>query len=306
MRIVTMATGGIGGFLAVKLAKAGHEVACIARGAHLDAIRQNGLRLDGPDGSETVHPWKATDNADGLCPVDVVIMGVKAGALETAARVVLPVVSDQTLVVPFFNGVEAVERLTQILPERSVANGTAYVSTTLSAPGVIAQTGDFGRFVFGETDNSVSPRIQALQSALVAAGVQAEIPADITVEMWTKAVLMCAMSGTTAAARTTVGEIRDTPELAQLAQDVMGEAHDVAIAKGVALAPDLPQRYWEFVATLPDAMRASAAIDLERGNPLEIPWINGSIVRIGRKLGVPTPANKAILALLTPYAEGSR
>lgn len=262
MRIVMMATGGIGGFLAVRMTQAGHEVVCIARGAHLEAIKSNGLTLTGAETSETVHPWKVTESVDGIGPVDAVILGVKAGGLEAAAKAVLPIVNDQ------------------------------------------AQNGDFSRFVFGETDNTVSPRIQALQTAMTGSGIQADVPADIAAEVWTKIVLMSAMAGTTASARTTVGNIRSTPALARVFQDVMIETHKVGLGKGIPLCADLPEKHWEYVATLPESMRASAAIDLEKGNPLEIPWINGAIVRTGQQLGIPTPVNQTINAILTPFANG--
>ena len=146
MKIATVATGGIGGFLAVKLGLRGHKVATIARGAHLDAI--------------------STDDPKNVGEVDAVIFGVKGDDLETAAKACLPLVGRQTVVVPFLNGVEASDRLTKIIPQQNVANGMAQVSTTISAPGVITQTGDFNQFVFAERDNQPSERIAALQRAL--------------------------------------------------------------------------------------------------------------------------------------------
>ena len=141
MRIATMATGGIGGFLAVKLTQDGHEVATIARGAHLDAILKDGLTLETANGRETVRPWMATADTSQVGPVDAILLGVKGDALDTAARACLPMIGPDTVVVPFLNGVEASDRLAKILPESHVANGVARVSTTISAPGIIRQTG---------------------------------------------------------------------------------------------------------------------------------------------------------------------
>ena len=143
MKIATVATGGIGGFLAVKLGLRGHQVATIARGAHLDTISREGLILEAPSGKFTVHPWIATDDPKEVGEVDAVIFGVKGDDLEAAAKACLPLLGPETVVVPFLNGVEAADRLTKIIPEQNVANGMAQVSTTISAPGVTTQTGDF-------------------------------------------------------------------------------------------------------------------------------------------------------------------
>jgi 2-dehydropantoate 2-reductase len=306
MRIATLATGGIGGFLAVRLTQAGHEVACIARGPHLAAIRTGGLRLEKDGQVETVHPWKATDAPAEVGPVDAVIFGVKGGGLESAARAVVPMLSADTIVVPFLNGVEASDRLAAILPAQNVANGVAYVSTTIAEPGLIRQVGDFQRFLFGERDNRDSPRLAALRQAIRAGGADAPDVADIDVEVWTKFVLFSALSGITAAGRCTLGTIRDTPDLAALFRTVMAETEVLAKARGVALPPDLAATHWERIQSQPEGMRASTAIDLEKGAPLETPWINGAVVRLAAEAGIAVPANAALAAVLAPWVDGRR
>ena len=186
MKIATMATGGIGGYLAVKLSDAGFKVATIARGAHLAAIKENGLILDGPNGYEKANPWLATDNPSDIGAVDVIIFGVKCGALEAAAEACKPMLKKETIVVPFLNGVETVDRLCKILPKANIANGVARVSTTIKAPGIIKQTGDFRTFIFAECDNRPSNRITALQEAITKAGAIAPVTSDINKEMWSK------------------------------------------------------------------------------------------------------------------------
>ena len=216
MRIATMATGGIGGFLAVKLSNSGHEVATIARNAHLDAIRKNGLRLEGPSGAESAKPWLATDNPADVGEVDAIIFGVKGDHLEDAARACRPMLGSNTVVVPFLNGVEAAHRLLEILPERNVANGMAQISTTIASPGVIRQTGEFNSFVFAERDSRPSKRIDALRQAINEAGSKAPRTNDIERDVWLKFVLFSAVSGVTAAARCTMEDIVSTPELETL------------------------------------------------------------------------------------------
>ena len=170
MKIATMATGGIGGFLAVKLALSGHQVATIARGEHLEAIKENGLTLEGPKGLETIRPLIATDEPSEVGEVDVVIFGIKGDGLDAAAQACLPMLGKDTVVVPFSNGVEAYERLVVHLPTHNVAKGVAGISTTISQPGVIKQTGKFCQFVFAESDSKASRRIKDLQNAINEAG----------------------------------------------------------------------------------------------------------------------------------------
>lgn len=304
MRIATLATGGIGGYLAAKLAQAGHEVATIARGAHLEAIRRNGLTLDGPNGRVTVRPWKATDTPAEVGAVDAVLFGVKGDALPDAARACLPMLGPETVVVPFLNGVEAAERLLEILPEGTVGNGMAQVSTTISEPGVIRQTGTFATFTFAERDSRPSARIDALRAAFRGAGIDAPETGDIDRAVWTKFVLFSAVSGVTAAGRCTIGDILAHPPLAALFRQVLTETAGIGRALGVALPEDAEDRAWNIARSLPPAMRASTAIDLEHGRPLEIEWVSGAAVRLAERAGVPAPANRTLYALLLPHRDG--
>lgn len=304
MRIATMATGGIGGYLAVKLANTGHEVATIARGAHLEAIRAHGLRLETGDGSEVAHPWIATDDPKEVGVVDAIIFGVKGDALETAARACLPMIGPDTVVVPFLNGVEASERLIQILPERNVANGVARISTTISEPGVITQTGAFQSFIFAERDSRPSARIDALRSAINDAGASAPVTHDIDKELWSKFVLFSALSGVTAAGRCTIGDIRSIPQLEALFRRAMSETMQIGRALGVALDADLETQVWNSMMAFPPQGRASTAIDLEHGRPLEIDWVSGAVTRLAEKAGIDAPVNAALYAILLPHKQG--
>jgi len=304
MKIATLGTGGIGGFLAVKLMHAGHEVATIARGDHLRAIRESGLTLDTPTERETLNPWKATDDPTEVGDVDVIIFGVKGDALAPAARSCLPMIGPSTVVVPFLNGVEGSDRLAAILPEQNVANGVAHVSTTIAEPGVIRQTGEFNRFVFAERDNAASDRIERLRAAINLAGLVAPPVNDIEKEMWAKFVLFSAVSGVTTAARCTMGDIVANDPLARLFRAVINETAALARVRGAALPDTIEAATWDMAQTLPAAMRASTAIDLENGRPLEIEWISGAAARLSREAGLAAPMNAALYALLLPYKDG--
>lgn len=313
MKIATMATGGIGGYLAVRLTQAGLDVAAIARGAHLTAIQANGLRLEAVTRGETglqhdvvtTRPWRVTDAPEEVGPVDAVIFAVKGDGLEPAAEALRPMLGPETVVLPFLNGVEASARLAAILPERHVGDGVARISTTVAAPGVIRQTGAFATFQFAERDSRPSPRIDALRAAFRAAGVDAPEVPDVEAELWRKFVLFSAVSGVTAAARCAMGDVIDTPALGRLFQTVLAETAAVGRARGVALEPDLEAKIWAGAQTMPRTMRASTAIDLEAGRPLEIEWISGAAARLAEAAGLAAPANQALYAVLSPFRRGA-
>jgi len=304
MKIATMATGGIGGYLAVKLSNAGFKVATIARGDHLTAINENGLILDGPNGYEKANPWLATDSPSDIGAVDVIIFGVKCGALEAAAEACKPMLKKETIVVPFLNGVETVDRLCKILPKANIANGVARVSTTIKAPGIIKQTGDFRTFIFAECDNRPSNRITALQEAITKAGAFAPVTSDIDKEMWSKFIVFSAISGATAAGRCTLGQVIKSTSLSKVFQKIISETTATARAYGINLSSSVEQDIWAIVKELPPDVRASTAVDLEKGLPLEVDWISGAVTRLAKAKGLEAPTNETIHGLLSPYKDG--
>jgi len=306
MKIATMATGGIGGFLAVRLGKAGHQVATIARGAHLAAIREHGLTLTGADGTSTVRPWKASDQPGDIGAVDAVIFAVKGDDLDQAADACRPLLASHTVVIPFLNGVEAADRLAKRLPPENVADGVAYISTTIAEPGLIRQTGEFNRFLFAERDNRPSQRIDALRDAINLSGSSAPPTRDIQLEVWKKFLMFSAVSGVTAAARCTMKDIAESAPLAELFRTVIAETAAVGRACGVALPATSEKDTWAAAQGLPPAMRASTAIDLENGRPLEIEWVSGAVARLARNNGLEAPINGALYALLGPYRNGAK
>jgi 2-dehydropantoate 2-reductase len=306
MKFATMATGGIGGYLAVRLTQAGHQVATIARGKHLDAIRTHGLRFESPSGEAVVKPWIATNDPSEVEDVDTIFFGVKGDGLDHAAELCKLMLGSETVVIPFLNGVEAADRLARILPPENVANGLAQISTTIARPGLIRQTGVFNRFVFAERDSRPSVRIDRIREALESAGVSAPPTDDIERDVWLKFVLFSAMSGVTAAARCTVGEIRDNIALSELFRTVLAETAALARARDIAIPTDAEAEIWKTVQNLPQTMRASTAIDLEAGRPLEIEWISGAVKRMAAENGQDVPVNAALYALLSPHKNGAK
>ncbi|MEM7425636.1 MAG: 2-dehydropantoate 2-reductase [Pseudomonadota bacterium] len=304
MKIATMATGGIGGYLAVRLATAGHQVATIARGPHLEAIRTNGLKLEGYDGDQMIEPWIATDDPQDVGPVDAIIFGVKGDATRSAGEACKPMLGEDTIVIPFLNGVEASDILKEVLPERNVGNGVAQVSTTISAPGVIRQTGEFNRFIFAERDSSPSERVDALRKAIDDAGSSAPATDDIVRDLWFKFVLFSAGSGITAAARCTIGDITGNPHLTALYKAAVAEAAALARARNIGLPDTIEEDVWQTALAFPPTMKASTALDLEKGLPLEIDWITGAVLRLSEEAGLDAPVSRTLYALLSPYRNG--
>lgn len=305
MRFAIIGVGGVGGPFGAALAEAGHDANFVARGAHLDAIRRNGLRIDGPK-QVHVEAAQATGDTSSIGPVDAVLFTVKTFALEEAAKSLPPLLKPGAAVIALQNGVDAEERLGRLIGDAYVMGGVAEISAAISEPGVIRQVSEYKRIRFGEMDGRMSARGEAILAAFQAAGLDATFTQDIQKALWTKFVMLAAMSGLTSAARATFGALRGDPETRALMAAAVGEAVAVGRAKGVDLGPDAVPRTLAWIETLPAQGRASMAIDLERGNRLELPWLSGAVVRLGKELGVPTPVHAFICAILKLHQEGKK
>ena len=302
MRIAVMGAGGIGGYFGTRLALGGSDVAFIARGAHLAAIRANGLRVESPLGDLRLAKPRASDDPAGLGPVDVVLFGVKLWDTEIAARTVLPLLGPDTAVVSFQNGVQKDDVLKRVLGERAILGGVAYIAATIARPGVIRHTGTMQKLVFGEYGGARSARTEALLDACRRAGIDAEISADIRRAIWEKFVFLVGLSGTTATMRKPIGPIRSNPQTRAFLLDAMREVVAVGRAQGVPLAEDFAEKQLGFCDTLPTDMTSSMHRDLERGARLEVRWLSGDVVERGKTTGVATPVNRAIYDILTLHA----
>lgn len=304
MKIAVMGSGGVGGYFGAKLARAGSDVTFIARGAHLAAMRAGGLRVKSQLGDIHIEAPKVTDDPAGVGPVDLVLFGVKLWDTETAARATLPLVGPNTGVVSFQNGVQKDELLRSILGETAVIGGVCYIAATIAAPGVIEHGGTMQRLVFGELDGKPSARTSDFLAACKAAGIDAEVSADIRRTTWEKFVFLVGLSATTATMRAPVGEVRSHPRTRAMLLEAMREVVAVGRAEGVALAKDFADNRLAFCDGLPPGMNASMRNDLERGNRLEVQWLSGDVVARGERLGVPTPVNRTVYDILALHAGG--
>jgi 2-dehydropantoate 2-reductase len=306
MRIAVLGTGGVGGYFGGRLAATGADMAFVARGAHLAAMKQRGLRIESPQGDVHVPSVKATDDPAAIGPVDIVLFTVKLYDTEAAVRMLPPLLGPGTLVVPLENGVESVDTLTRAVGREHVAGGTAYVAAVISEPGVIRHTA-MGRLIVGplegQSDRSRS-MLESLVEACRKAGFDAALSNRIDVDIWAKFVRLSVFSGMTTVARSAIGTLRDDPALADMMRGALRESMSVALARGVPLTDALIDEVQVATAALPPNARSSMLEDLERGRPLELPWLSGAVVRIGQELGVPTPIHRFITAVLGPHVNG--
>lgn len=304
MRIAVMGAGGLGGYFGARLCLGGSDVHFIARGRHLQAMRDDGLRVEGPEPLH-VPRVQATDDARSIGTVDLVMLCVKLWDTEAALEQVRPLVGAHTAVISFQNGVLKDRAVEQAFGAGRAMGGVGYVATTIDRPGVIRQTGPMQRLLFGELDGSWSARGEAFLQACLAGGIKAELSEDIRREIWQKFVFLVGLSGTTTTMRKTIGPIREHAQTRAFLLDVMREVVAVGRAHGV----NLPEDYAEVRLKLADDvafdMTSSMHHDLERGNRLEVRWLAGAVAELGRGKGVPTPLNRAIADILALHAGGA-
>ena len=305
MKIAVMGSGGVGGYFGGCLAATGCDVQFVARGAHLQAMRTRGLRILRPDGDLHVAEMRATDDPGTIGPVDIVLFTVKLYDMETAAEAIRPLLGADTAVIPFLNGVEAVEALGRAVGPGHVMGGVAYIFSVVEEPGVIRHIGTLARLLFGELDGAASRRAVSFKEVCDGAGIDAVHSENIELDIWKKLVILAAVAGVTTFTRLSLGPIRDDPEAAAMLRATIDETAAVARARGVGLAEDAEEVAWTTVSSLPDDMKSSMLDDLEHGRRLELPWLNGAVARMGRELGIPTPTNAAITDALTPHADGA-
>jgi len=305
MRIAIMGAGGIGGCYGGLLAKAGFDVTLIARGAHLEAITEKGLRLVQPEGEFTVDV-AATCNPSLVGTVDLVIFSVKAHQNLTAIPLIKPLIGVETTVLTIQNGVESADEIGQEYGAERVLPGSAYVISNVVSPGVVKQQSQIPRVAFGESNGERSQRAIAVQEVFLKANIMAELSDDISRVLWSKLLYNSPANGMASAARLSPRDLIEYPEGSSMFKLAIQEVADVGTASGVPLGKDDVQGAMDLIAARPMGARGSMQADLESGRPLELDAIVGSVGRIGRKLNVPTPIFDILYTLLLPHIDGTR
>ncbi len=300
MKILIMGTGGVGGYYGGLLAQQGNDVTFIARGAHLYALRHEGLKVKSVHGDFTVVPANATDDPANVGPVDLVLFCVKTYNTDEAAEAIRPAMGPQTAVMSLQNGVDAAERIGKVVGLEHVIGGATWLSSAVEAPGVIRQISQFRRIVFGELDSGRSERIQAIYEVLNQTGIIVEVSEDIQNVLWTKLVFIAAVSSIGSLTRLPMGDYRSIPETRDLLTRLMQEVEAVARAQGVNLDADVVQNWLEFIDNAAPNIKPSMQLDVETAHRTELESMIGVVGRKGRELGVPTPIADFAYASLLP------
>jgi 2-dehydropantoate 2-reductase len=305
MRIAVMAAGAVGGYFGARLAAAGHDVTFFARGAHLAAIRQQGLKVESVLGDLHLPRVNVSEDPAAVAPVDIVLFAVKLWDSEAAAQRLKPLMRPETRVITFQNGIDARERLEPILGAGNVVAGLAQIATVIAAPGVIRHTSKFALLRCGHPDAHADPTLETFVAEAQKASIDIALSDDIERDLWMKFVFLSSLAGITAATRLPIGKLRADPDTRALFHDLLREVTAVGRAKGVGLPENHADQALAFAdTTLPPDMKASMAHDLERGNRIELDWLTGKVVELGRALGVPTPASAVIYAVLKLHRMG--
>jgi 2-dehydropantoate 2-reductase len=294
----------VGGYFGGRLAQGGCDVGFVARGGQLRALRENGLRIESQLGELHIPRVRAGDDPAALGPADVVLICVKLWDTESAARAAAPIVTPETMVISLQNGISKEDTLRQVLGEPPVAGGLCYIGSKILRPGVIQHTGTIQKMIFGELDGGKSARTEAFLAACLRGGIDAEISPDIRRAIWEKCVFITGVSAVTTATRSPIGAIRSNSQTRAFLLDLMREVVAVGRALGINLPEDLAENKVAFCDSLPAEMTSSMHHDLQQGRRLEVPWLSGRIVELGKSVGAPTPLNRAVSDILALSAAG--
>jgi 2-dehydropantoate 2-reductase len=309
MNIAILGSGAVGGYYGARLARSGHDVTFIARGAHLAAIRERGLEIRSPALGDFIVRGRAEDDTAKVGPVDLVLVAVKTYDNPTALPLLKPLLGAGTAVLTVQNGVDSPGEVAAIAGEERTLGGTTYIATALEAPGLIVQTGDHRRIVFGEAFGALprmSERVTRIHEAFAAADIQSFPVEDGRVPIWEKFIFLAALAGFTGAARLPIGPVWGDPFVRSMFLAGSREIEAVARAEGVPVAADVVERIVPYVDRIPGTMRSSLLIDLQQGKRIEVESLHGTVVRRGAALGVPTPIMSTLYSVLKLHAAGEK
>lgn len=305
MNITVIGTGGVGGYFGGRLALAGNDVTFIARGKHLDAIKQNGLLVKSVLGEFTIKPAKATANYEVVSGADLVLVCTKAWQVKEVAYHIAPYLNPETMVMPMQNGVLAAEELEQFIPRQNIVGGSCRIFSMIESPGVITHKGSDPTVVFGELSNEHTERTTLLKYTFATAGLTNIWSEDIQADLWKKFLMICS-SALMAVTKTNYGELRSLPETRKMLEELYAEVYNVGKAAGINLPNDIVSKTMKAVDAFPPDATSSLTRDIWEGKPSEIEYQNGTVVRLGEKYGVPTPVNRFVYSAVLPMEMKAR
>ncbi len=300
MNFAVIGTGGVGGYYGGLLARQGYSVTFLARGAHLEAIRKNGLQIKSIHGDFNVSPAPVTDDPHQIGSVDLILFCVKAYDTDRTAQFIKPIIGAQTLVLSLQNGIDAAEQIGRILGEEHMLGGATWISSAIESPGVVRQASQFRRIVFGPLNGQITPTHQSILEAFQQTGIAVELSENIQKVLWTKFVFISAASSLGALTRLTIGDYREVPVTRAMIKSLMREVDAVARAQGIDLDADVVEKSLAFIDGAAPHIKASMQLDVEAGRVFELDALIGVIGRKGRELGIPTPTADVIYAALLP------
>ena len=303
MRIGIIGIGGVGGYYGGKLAlkytgRSEHEVIFFARGAHLAAIRKDGLKLVTVDGEYVVRPSQATDNPGEMGRLDLALFCTKSYGLEEAARAVSRNLDYDSVVLPLLNGVDITDRLRAVLPQADVLYGGVFISCAIQGPGLVKQAGGTGQLFFGPGNPADVEKHRPIEALLKGAGIKAELSADALLPLWTKYIFIGPMAGVTSLTGKPFGEVLAGAAERAMVEGMMKEVEAVAGKKGVHFPPDIVQASLGKAAAFAPTTKTSMQLDYERGNRTELDIFTAYMVKAGRELGIPVPLHEKVFAEL--------
>jgi len=301
MKIAVLGAGGVGAYFGGRLAQAGADVHLLARGAHLRALVERGLRVRSANGNLDLR-LPATDRIEDIGPADYVLVCVKSLETESVAVQMKPVLHAGTTVISLQNGVDNEEKLARVLGPERVVGGVAFIMSTISEPGTIEHVGPLARIVFGEMDGSRSDRTESFLSLCKEAQIDAEVSSDIRSVLWNKFSFICALAGMTATVRLPLGEIRASSEALEMAKNIVREVMAIAAAEGVTLPPDTVDKAVGLAMKMDPGIFSSLHYDMTQGKPMELEALHGTAVRLAHKHGINAPMCEAVYAILKPWA----
>jgi 2-dehydropantoate 2-reductase len=306
MRIAIMAAGAVGGYFGARMAAAGHDVTFIARGAHRDVIRREGLKVESTLGDLHLKNVNVTDDTKQVGPVDLVLFAVKLWDTEVGAAQTRALVAPDTRVITLQNGIDSVERIAPFVGHEAAIGGSTYIVTTIARPGLIRHTGALARVRCGRLDGRADDLLAGYVDQMQAANLDVTLSEHMRLDIWKKFVLLSGTSGITASTRQPLGVVRYDADIRAFFFKLMNETIAVGRAAGIEFPSDFRKELENSVMSFPPTMKASMANDLDAGNRLELDWLAGKVVALGREYGIPTPAQEAVYAILKLYRAGRR
>lgn len=306
LKIGVVGAGGIGSYYAALAANAGHRVKLLARGAHLDAIRKNGLECKRPGETFVAHP-EATDDGNALADSDYVIVSVKSYSLHEVGATLVTAANAGATIIPLLNGVDVAERLETLgVPRASIVGGLINANVFRTEPGKVERRSPFDRMVIGEYTRASSERAARFINAFAALGVDAHVSDDISLDLWRKFAFLVPINVACGLTRGPIGEMLSTERGRALLASLVGEIVAVSRVAGTPLSDADEEKLQSDLVALPHATKPSFLADLMRGGPTELDLLAGAVCRLGRTHGVPTPlhdlATTAFEAATAPRA----